>query len=79
MKVVNLKEVVYNLESSNYPFIIKISDNKKNTFSVIAEEERWHSAPEDEYYDWAIIVDDNGTKKTAYIDAYFGDITLELC
>ena len=76
MKVENLKEVVDNLECGNYPFIIKINNNK-DTFSVVATEERWHSIPEDEYYDWSIEVEDGNVKKIAFIDAYFGEISFD--
>ena len=76
MRIKNLNEVVNNLECGNYPFIIKINNNK-DTFSVIATKEMWHSTPEDRYYDWSIEVEDNNVKKIAFIDAYFGEISFD--
>ncbi len=78
MKITNLKEAVFNLESANYPFVIEVKDNTNKSFSVIAESENWHSEPDDEYYDWCInVTKSNGMTETAYIDAYFGGITFE--
>lgn len=77
MRILNLKDVVFNLESANYPFLVKIKDNKNNTFYIIAESENWHCQPDDEFYDWCVCVNNNGTEEIAFIDAYFGNITLE--